>query len=84
MHLWHGLKRDLNSKKRFNSYQKILDIDDHYIFHPQIYNDIIQKYHTNREVTMDSSFKKATLLITGGTESFRHTVLKYFLTTDIG
>lgn len=31
-----------------------------------------------------SSFKDATLLITGGTGSFGHTVLKHFLTTDIG
>ena len=30
-----------------------------------------------------SSFKNATLLITGGTGSFGHTVLKHFLTTDI-
>ena len=31
-----------------------------------------------------SSFTDATLLITGGTGSFGHTVLKHFLTTDIG
>ena len=31
-----------------------------------------------------SSFEKSTLLITGGTGSFGHTVLKHFLTTDIG
>ena len=31
-----------------------------------------------------SSFKDSTLLITGGTGSFGHTVLKHFLTTDIG
>ena len=31
-----------------------------------------------------SSFQNATLLITGGTGSFGHTVLKRFLTTDIG
>lgn len=31
-----------------------------------------------------SSFNNATLLITGGTGSFGHTVLKHFLTTDIG
>lgn len=31
-----------------------------------------------------SSFNGATLLITGGTGSFGHTVLKHFLTTDIG
>ena len=31
-----------------------------------------------------SSFKGATLLITGGTGSFGNTVLKHFLTTDIG
>ncbi len=31
-----------------------------------------------------SSFENATLLITGGTGSFGHTVLKHFLTTDIG
>ncbi len=31
-----------------------------------------------------SSFTNATLLITGGTGSFGHTVLKHFLTTDIG
>ena len=31
-----------------------------------------------------SSFSNATLLITGGTGSFGHTVLKHFLTTDIG
>ena len=30
------------------------------------------------------SFTNATLLITGGTGSFGHTVLKHFLTTDIG
>lgn len=33
---------------------------------------------------MDSPFKDKTLLITGGTGSFGHTVLKHFLTTDIG
>ena len=32
----------------------------------------------------DSIFKDKTLLITGGTGSFGHTVLKHFLTTDIG
>ena len=31
-----------------------------------------------------SSFNNAVLLITGGTGSFGHTVLKHFLTTDIG
>ena len=31
-----------------------------------------------------SSFDNATLLITGGTGSFGHTVLKHFLTTEIG
>ncbi len=31
-----------------------------------------------------SSFTNSTLLITGGTGSFGHTVLKHFLTTDIG
>ena len=31
-----------------------------------------------------SSFQNATLLITGGTGSFGHTVLKHFLPTDIG
>ena len=31
-----------------------------------------------------SIFKDKTLLITGGTGSFGHTVLKHFLTTDIG
>lgn len=31
-----------------------------------------------------SEFKDATLLITGGTGSFGHTVLKHFLTSDIG
>ena len=31
-----------------------------------------------------SSFSDATLMITGGTGSFGHTVLKHFLTTDIG
>ena len=31
-----------------------------------------------------SAFSGATLLITGGTGSFGHTVLKHFLTTDIG
>lgn len=33
---------------------------------------------------MDSVFKDQTLMITGGTGSFGHTVLKHFLTTDIG
>lgn len=33
---------------------------------------------------MDTSFKDKTLLITGGTGSFGHTVLKHFLNTDIG
>ena len=33
---------------------------------------------------MDTSFKGKTLLITGGTGSFGHTVLKHFLETDIG
>ena len=32
----------------------------------------------------DTIFKDRTLLITGGTGSFGHTVLKHFLTTDIG
>ena len=31
-----------------------------------------------------SSFNNATLLITGGTGSFGHTVLKHFLCSDIG
>ena len=31
-----------------------------------------------------SDFNNATLLITGGTGSFGHTVLKHFLNTDIG
>ena len=31
-----------------------------------------------------SAFNGATLMITGGTGSFGHTVLKHFLTTDIG
>ena len=31
-----------------------------------------------------SAFTGATLLITGGTGSFGHTVLKHFLNTDIG
>ena len=31
-----------------------------------------------------SSFSGATLLITGGTGAFGHTVLKHFLHTDIG
>ena len=31
-----------------------------------------------------SPFSNATLLITGGTGSFGNTVLKHFLTTDIG
>ncbi len=31
-----------------------------------------------------SAFNNATLLITGGTGSFGHTVLKHFLTSDIG
>lgn len=30
-----------------------------------------------------SLYKNSTLLITGGTGSFGHTVLKHFLTTDI-
>lgn len=33
---------------------------------------------------MDTLFKNKTLLITGGTGSFGHTVLKHFLSTDIG
>lgn len=33
---------------------------------------------------MDTPFKDKTLLITGGTGSFGHTVLKHFLDTDIG
>ena len=33
---------------------------------------------------MDSVFKDRTLMITGGTGSFGHTVLKHFLQTDIG
>lgn len=33
---------------------------------------------------MDTPFKGKTLLITGGTGSFGHTVLKHFLNTDIG
>ena len=33
---------------------------------------------------MDSVFKDRTLMITGDTGSFGHTVLKHFLTTDIG
>ena len=31
-----------------------------------------------------SAFNGATLMITGGTGSFGHTVLKHFLTSDIG
>lgn len=31
-----------------------------------------------------SEFNGATLMITGGTGSFGHTVLKHFLKTDIG
>ena len=31
-----------------------------------------------------SAFHNSTLLITGGTGSFGHTVLKHFLETDIG
>ena len=31
-----------------------------------------------------TDFNNATLLITGGTGSFGHTVLKHFLDTDIG
>ena len=31
-----------------------------------------------------SAFSGKTLMITGGTGSFGHTVLKHFLTTDIG
>lgn len=31
-----------------------------------------------------SVFENKTLMITGGTGSFSHTVLKYFLTSDIG
>ena len=39
----------------------------------------------NKEAVMaDTIFKGKTLLITGGTGSFGHTVLKHFLTTDIG
>ena len=37
-----------------------------------------------RRNTRISSFKNATLLITGGTGSFGHTVLKHFLYSDIG
>lgn len=33
---------------------------------------------------MSSKFNGATLLITGGTGSFWHTVLKHFLYSDIG
>lgn len=32
---------------------------------------------------MDSIFKNRTLMITGGTGSFGHAVLKHFLKTDI-
>lgn len=39
---------------------------------------------TERQITIMTSFKNATLLITGGTGSFGHTVLKHFLNTDIG
>ena len=35
-------------------------------------------------MTSKDAFKGSTLLITGGTGSFGHTVLKHFLTTDIG
>ncbi len=38
----------------------------------------------NGGYTMSSIFSGKTLLITGGTGSFGHTVLKHFLTTDIG
>ena len=37
-----------------------------------------------RRIYMRSIFRGKTLLITGGTGSFGHTVLKHFLTTDIG
>ena len=36
------------------------------------------------DIMADSIFKDKTLLITGGTGSFGHTVLKHFLSTDIG
>ena len=39
----------------------------------------------NKEAIMaDTIFKGKTLLITGGTGSYGHTVLKHFLTIDIG
>ena len=31
-----------------------------------------------------SAFQNGTLMITGGTGSFGHTVLRHFLTTDVG
>ena len=42
------------------------------------------KIINNQEDAVVGSFSESTLLITGGTGSFGHTVLKHFLTTDIG
>ena len=52
------------------------------LIHEEAMND--QKYQQNRSIDNHQSFTNATLLITGGTGSFGHTVLKHFLTTDIG
>lgn len=53
-------------------------------------NKIIKDYcafcaaNYKEDIMADSIFKDKTLLITGGTGSFGHTVLKHFLSTDIG
>ena len=43
-----------------------------------------QSYQQKNAADNPLHFTNATLLITGGTGSFGHTVLKHFLTTDIG
>lgn len=42
------------------------------------------KLHYKERIVMNTLYKGKTLLITGGTGSFGHTVLKHFLNTDIG
>lgn len=44
----------------------------------------LEREETNIMQNITESFKDRTLVITGGTGSFGSTVLKHFLTTDIG
>lgn len=53
------------------------------LFH-KVYRQVKLILATERQIIIMTPFHNATLLITGGTGSFGHTVLKHFLNTDIG